>query len=266
MHRPICEFFYHRNTGVGRFQYLGIDKSIGGRGEAISKLLLTRCCPAPCSEAAPTPKRMRERVCVCLCSKLSHLTSHPHKHTHTCAMRASTYGGTSKGKYNRQCTCTILYRCGHRENVEIIGALYSYHQNQQDSKKKPTLFGAAQNLSASRNILFIYFQICVKGMASSQKGKSVHFRVAVKQRTCLLWIHLISSQSLNLGGRRGTTYDGATIPFHHSLSSAVLRESHSRPFLDVIFPFLLLSSSPACSFHCPPPHPLQNCLRHARGS
>ena len=35
--------------------------------------------------------------------------------------------------------------------------------------------------------------------------------------------HLISSQSLNLGGRRGTTDDGATIPFHPSLSSTALR-------------------------------------------
>ena len=37
--------------------------------------------------------------------------------------------------------------------------------------------------------------------------------------------HLISSQSLNLGGRRGTTDDVATISFHPSLSSAALRES-----------------------------------------
>ena len=35
----------------------------------------------------------------------------------------------------------------------------------------------------------------------------------------------ISSQSLNLEGRRSTTDDNATIPFHHSLSSAALRES-----------------------------------------
>ena len=35
----------------------------------------------------------------------------------------------------------------------------------------------------------------------------------------------LSSQSLNLGGRRGTTDDAATIPFHPSLSSAALRES-----------------------------------------
>ena len=33
------------------------------------------------------------------------------------------------------------------------------------------------------------------------------------------------AQSLNLGGRRGTTDDIATIPFHPSLSSAALRES-----------------------------------------
>ena len=37
--------------------------------------------------------------------------------------------------------------------------------------------------------------------------------------------NLISSQFLNLGGRRGTTDDVATIPFHPSLSSAALRES-----------------------------------------
>ena len=41
-----------------------------------------------------------------------------------------------------------------------------------------------------------------------------------------------------------------------------ISKPHSCPFLDVIFPSLLLSSSPSCSFHCP----LQNCLRHARGS
>ena len=35
--------------------------------------------------------------------------------------------------------------------------------------------------------------------------------------------HLISSQSLSLGGRRGTNV--ATIPFHPSMSSAALRES-----------------------------------------
>ena len=37
--------------------------------------------------------------------------------------------------------------------------------------------------------------------------------------------HLSPSQSLHLGGRRGTTDDVATISFHPSLSSAALRES-----------------------------------------
>ena len=37
--------------------------------------------------------------------------------------------------------------------------------------------------------------------------------------------HLISSQFLNLGGRRGTTDDVATIPFHPSLSPGALRKS-----------------------------------------
>ena len=36
---------------------------------------------------------------------------------------------------------------------------------------------------------------------------------------------LISFQSPNLGGRPGTTFGVATIPFHPSLSSAALRES-----------------------------------------
>ena len=41
-----------------------------------------------------------------------------------------------------------------------------------------------------------------------------------------------------------------------------ISKPHSRPFLGVTFPSLLLSSSPSCSFHCL----LQNCLRHAKGS
>ena len=64
--------------------------------------------------------------------------------------------------------------------------------------------------------------------------------------------HLLSSQSLNLGGCQGTTDDVATIPFHPSLSSAALRES-SNPFpihslmlsSHVFLSFLLLSLSPA---------------------
>ena len=43
--------------------------------------------------------------------------------------------------------------------------------------------------------------------------------------TLKLIYHLISSQSLNLGGRRDTTDEVSTIPFHPSLSSAALRES-----------------------------------------
>ena len=50
------------------------------------------------------------------------------------------------------------------------------------------------------------------------------------QATVMPWssksyTHLISSQSLNLVGRRGTTDDVATIPFHSFLSSDALRES-----------------------------------------
>ena len=48
--------------------------------------------------------------------------------------------------------------------------------------------------------------------------------------------HLISVP--HLGGRRGTTDDVATIPFHHSLSSAALRES-----LNPIYVYSLMLSS-----------------------
>ena len=41
----------------------------------------------------------------------------------------------------------------------------------------------------------------------------------------MVLLHFISSHSLNLSGRRGTTDDVATIPFHLSLSFAALRES-----------------------------------------
>ena len=60
------------------------------------------------------------------------------------------------------------------------------------------------------------------------------------------------SQSLNLGGRRGTTDDAATILFHPSMSSAALRESPNPipwcylPISSSVFlSFLLLLLSPA---------------------
>ena len=42
------------------------------------------------------------------------------------------------------------------------------------------------------------------------------------------------SQSLNLGGRRGTTDDVPTIPFHPSLSSAALRESPHPNIMNIV--------------------------------
>ena len=56
------------------------------------------------------------------------------------------------------------------------------------------------------------------------------------------FIFLISSQSLSLGGRWGTTYDVATIPFHPSLSSAALRESPN----PILIHSLMLSSHLFC--------------------
>ena len=72
---------------------------------------------------------------------------------------------------------------------------------------------------------------------------------------CLYGCHLISSQSLNLGGRRVTTDDVATIPFHPSLSSAALWESPIPIYVyslmlssvssSVFLSFLLFSLPPA---------------------
>ena len=173
------------------FQYLGIDRIIGGAGH----FKIT---------AVPPPAwRLLLRLCVCEreCVYLFPIISSnlPATPTHTpvqCAARHMVEQAR-KNVIDNVHVRTILYRCGHRENVEMFGACNSYHQNQlQDHKNKPTrnwehtssLFGAAQNFSASRNILFTYFQVCVIGMASSQKGKNVYFHVTVKQWTYLLWI------------------------------------------------------------------------------
>ena len=65
------------------------------------------------------------------------------------------------------------------------------------------------------------------------------------RKTKETWSSLISSQSLNLGDRRGTTDDVATIPFHRFLSSAALRESTN----PIPVHSLMLSSHP---FFCLP--------------
>ena len=164
---------------------------LGWGPQAISKLLLTHCCCPLLGGFSYTHMRERERereresVCVCLflfpITCISSIPPATPTHTHQCNARLGIRW--CKEKCNRHCTCTILYRFGHSENAEMFGACYNYYQNQQDSKSKPTrnweyppsLFGAAQNLSASRNILFIYFQVCVTRMASSQKGTMCPF-------------------------------------------------------------------------------------------
>ena len=57
------------------------------------------------------------------------------------------------------------------------------------------------------------------------KRNNANKRVFRSQNRHTIVFHLISSQSLNLGGRRGTIDDVATRPFHPSLTSAALRES-----------------------------------------
>ena len=77
---------------------------------------------------------------------------------------------------------------------------------------------------------------CLKICATSRESLLMPYatsKVADQPVCCLdsiiplIAIDLFSliSQSLNLGGRRGSTDDVATIPFHPSLSSAALRES-----------------------------------------
>ena len=60
------------------------------------------------------------------------------------------------------------------------------------------------------------------------------------------------SYPITLEGRRGTTDEFATIPFHLDMFSAALVELavHSCPLFDIAFPPLLLSDSFSFSFHC----------------
>ena len=99
-------------------------------------------------------------------------------------------------------------------------------------------------MQISRNsnlIIFVNFN-----MKTVTKIHYVHFKTMY-----LVVMSVSSSQSLNLGGRRGTTDDVATILFHPSLSSAALRESpkpipvHLPISSSVFLSFLLLSMSPA---------------------
>ena len=66
-------------------------------------------------------------------------------------------------------------------------------------------------------------------------------------RMTFFYHHLISAQSLNLGGRRDTIDDIATIPFHSSLSSAALRE-YPNLFPSIPWCYLPISPSAFLSF------------------
>ena len=81
----------------------------------------------------------------------------------------------------------------------------------------------------------------------------------------------ISSQSLNLDGRWGTTNDVATIPFHLSLSSAALRKSpnsipvHSLMLSSHLFsclPLLLVPFTVPCRIVFAKPQNLEMWLYH----
>ena len=80
--------------------------------------------------------------------------------------------------------------------------------------------------------------------------------------------HLISSQSRNLGDLRGITDDVATIPFHHFLSSEVLKQSpntipvHSLMLYSHLFfcvPLLLAPFTVPCRIVFTMPEDLEMC-------
>ena len=88
-------------------------------------------------------------------------------------------------------------------------------------------------------------------------GNCQHLSETIKfWKMSVVALHLsLISQSLNLGGRRGTTDDVATIPFHPSLTSAVVWESpnpipvHSLMLSSHLFfclPLLLAPSTVPC--------------------
>ena len=119
-----------------------------------------------------------------LCFQLSRLLSSqpPHTRQYTllmiCAPRQTVVQA-------RQCTCTILYRCGHRQNVEVFEACNRYHQNFNFSVWSLTKFERQSKYSFHN--FRDGFQL---------KEKCVQFHVAVKQRTCLLWIQLLNCRKL----------------------------------------------------------------------
>ena len=92
-------------------------------------------------------------------------------------------------------------------------------------------FKVAGHLRPTLKQLPLSFLAHTFAVSNEIRSQNLHlrkpFRLVSSHRRIKLYavIHLISSQSLNLGGRRGTTGDIATIPFHSSLSSAALRES-----------------------------------------
>ena len=75
-----------------------------------------------------------------------------------------------------------------------------------------------------------------------------------KLHTAISTFYSILFYPITLEGRRGTTDEFATIPFHLDLFSAALFELAksipSIPLFDIVFPPLLLSASFSFSFHC----------------
>ena len=148
----------------------------------------------------------------------------------------------------------VLNGCRHRKGTELMLKKFLCIQNQE---KHIVL---VKQYKTKILILVFYLKLSLDASKPLPKGQNLTLTGAIVKFSS----HLISSQSLNLGGRRGTADDVATIPpphFPDFRCSQGIYKPYSHPFLDVIVPSRLLSSFPSCSFHCP----LQICLRHARG-
>ena len=150
----------------------------------------------------------------------------------------------------------------HQLNPQNFSSQEQQPKAKKQNKKKTKTESPPQLKQSTRNLSLGYTEIEKRRRALGQYLFCVICNWAVWNFDLY---YLISSQSLNLGGCRGhhRWRCNNTFPsFPVFCCPQGISKPHFCPFLDVIFPSLLLSSPPSCSFLCP----LQNCLRHARGS
>ena len=128
----------------------------------------------------------------------------------------------------------ILIKGIHQFNPQNLKSFFNNNKEPKAKKKKkkksrkaPPPTHTHPLKQSTRNLSLGYTEIEKKRTALGQYLFCVICNWAVWNfDLCyLISSHLISSQSLNLGGHRGTTNDVATIPFHPSLPPVAVRES-----------------------------------------